>query len=354
VNGRLDVQQISRHDFEAPGQLVSWLVAVQAQDYAAAKWALGLRLAGGATETSVERALSDGSILRTHALRWTWQFVAPADIRWLIDLVTPRLIARYGKRHRDLDLDEATFRKSNAVIEKALGDGSHLTRHELAARLSKARISPAGQRLAHILARAELEGLVCSGARRGKQSTNALLDLRVPKGKRRLAHDEALAELAERYFRSRGPATAGDFAWWSGLAPSDVRRGVEAARSRLISETIDGTIHFRGDGRPRSAAGKAAYLLPAFDEYLVAYRDRDSVLDSNHAKRVNAGGGMLGPCVVIGGRVVGTWRRVLARTTVAVDVQLFEKPTAVSKQSIRAAADAYAAFLGLEAKCRFA
>ena len=133
-----------------------------------------------------------------------------------------------------------------------------------------------------------------------------------------------------------------------------MRRGVEAARSRLISENIDGTIHFRGDGKSRSAAGKNAYLLPAFDEYLVAYRDRDSVLDSKLAKRVNAGGGMLGPCVVIGGRVVGTWRRVLARTTVAVDVHLFEKPTAISKQSIRVAADAYAAFLGLEAKCRFA
>lgn len=329
-----------------------WLVAVQAQDYAAAKWALGIRLAR-ATDETIERALTDGTILRTHALRWTWQFVSSSDIRWLLALVRSRLFSRTGKRHRELGLDATTFRKSNVVIERALGEGRHLTRDELGERLSKARISPAGQRIAHILGHSELDGLICSGARRGKQFTYALLDSRLPKVHKPLDRHEALAELARRYFESRGPATVSDFAWWSGLAPAEARDGLESVKSKLASVVVGGQTYFRADRAPARAAGGAAYLLPAFDEYLIAYRDRDSVLDPKVVKHINAGGGMLGPCVVIDGRVVGTWRRELTRTVVSVEVRTFVAPPPAHRRAIVAAARRYAAFLGLEADCRF-
>jgi hypothetical protein len=240
------------------------------------------------------------------------------------------------------------------VIEKALRDGRHLTRNELAERLSTARISPAGQRLAHILGHAELQGLICSGARRGKQSTYALLDSRVPKGPKPLDRHEALAELARRYFESRGPATVADFAWWSGLAPADAREGLESVKSKLGSEVIGGRTYFRVSRVSVRAARGAAYLLPAFDEYLIAYRDRDSVLDPKVARRINAGGGMLGPSVVIDGQVAGTWRRELARTTVIVEVRMFEATSSTHRRAIVAAAQRYGAFLGLEVDCRFA
>lgn len=353
MKGRLAAQQISRHDYRTPVELVEWLGAVQAQDYAAAKWALGLRVSGKSTDELIERAVDDGAIIRTHAMRWTWQFVSPADVRWLLALVRSRLMSRAGRRHRELGLDAATLRKSNAVIEKALRDGRHWTRDEIAERLSKSRISPAGQRLSHMLACAELEGLICSGARRGKQSTHALLDARVPQIGKPLVRDEALAKLARRYFTSRGPATVADFTWWSGLAPSDARAGIEAVESTLTSEVVGGRTYYWGDKRRSRVARDIAYLLPAFDEYLVAYKDRETVLEAKHVQRINAGGGMLGPCVVVDERVIGTWRREVGRSAVTVEIRTFEKASTSGRRAIASAVRRYGAFLGREGECRF-
>ena len=351
VGRRLTAQQLGRMAFSAPGEVVAWLGAVQAQDYPAAKWAVGLRLAGAATDASIERSLAEGAVLRTHALRGTWQMVAPADIRWILALVAPRVVAGSATRHRQLALEEGIFRRSNAAIARALGGGDHLTRAELAAVLEGEGISTAGQRLAYLLQRAELDALICSGARRGKQLTYALLDRRAPLPHVALRRDAALAELARRYFRSRGPATVGDFAWWSGLTASDARAGLESVEATLASEAVGGRTYWHAEGVPANAVtSPRAHLLPAFDEYLLAYRDRDAALDPTRLKRLNAGGGMLGPCLVVDGRVVGTWWRVLARATVAIEIEVFQRPTRTERQAIAAAARRYAAFLGLEAR----
>jgi hypothetical protein len=346
ANRRLHAQQIARHDFTAPADLVAWLGAVQAQDCGAAKWGLGLRLPEGATEATIERALADGAILRTHALRGTWQLVTPKDVRWMLALVAPRLAARLATRHRQLELDAATFRRSNAALEKALRGGSHLTRAELAAVLRRARISTAGQRLAHLLAQAEADALICSGARRGKQSTYALLDLRSPAPPRPLTRDEALAELAQRYFRSRGPATIADFAWWSGLPAAEARAGLESVKMSLVSDAIDGEIYWRSDELAPRRRSTDAYLLPAFDEYLIAYRNRDAVLAPRHVKHLH-GGGLLDPIVVLDGRVIGTWRRTFGRRSVAIEIDPFE-PTSRRHPAIADAEAKYGAFLGLD------
>jgi Winged helix DNA-binding domain len=349
--GRLAAQEISRHSFSAPADVVAWLGAMQAQDYAAAKWAVGLRLPeGAATDGTIEAALAQGTVIRTHALRSTWQLVAPEDVRWMVALVAPRLVVRLATRHRQLDLDAATFRRSHAVLEKALGDGGHRTRHELAIVLERAGVSTTGQRLAHLLGRAELEGLICGGARRGKQLTYVLLDRRVPRQRGLLARDEALAELARRYFRSRGPATVADFSWWSGLAPSDARAGLASIQSTLVADVVGGQTWWRSNERAGAAPAAGAYFLPAFDEYLVGYRNRDAVLDPKHVTRLNAGGGMLDPCVVLDGRVVGTWRRTLGRATVAIELDLFVKLSPRQHQTVSAAACRYGQFLGLEAQ----
>ncbi|XYH93524.1 winged helix DNA-binding domain-containing protein [Sorangium sp. So ce1128] len=346
---RLSAQQIARPELSTPGDVVSRLVAVQAQDHAAAKWAVGLRLPpGAATGAAIERALADGSVLRTHVLRWTWQLVSPADVRWLLALVAPRLIARYARRHLELGLDPATFRRSNAALEKALRDGQHLTRDELAAALEGAGIPARGPRLSHLLGRAELDALLCSGAPRDKEVTYALLDLRAPDARPPLARGEALAELAQRYFRSRGPATVADFAWWAGLTTAEARAGLTAVESALVSEVVDGETTWRSDAPPAPVASPTAHLLPAFDEYLVAYRDRAAVLDPGHARQVNAGGGMLDPCIVIDGRVAGVWRRTLARRRVAIEANPFEPISKKEQQAVAAAARRYGEFLDLE------
>jgi hypothetical protein len=307
---------------------------------------------GVATEASIEEALAAGSILRTHAMRWTWQLVCPADVRWLVALVAPSLFARYSRRHQELGLDAAMFRKSRTKLEKALRDGKHRTRDELSSVLASAGIPAVGPCLSHLLAHAELEGVICSGAPREHKETYTLLDLRAPNARPPLPHDEALAELALRYFRSRGPATAADFSWWAGLVSSETRAGLSAVSSQLVSEVVDGQTYWRRDDVPVGAVSPSASLLPPFDEYLIAYRDRGAALDLEHVRRINTGGGMLKPCIVVDGRVVGAWRRTLGRGEVSVELDLFEAMTERERQTVAAATRRYAEFLGLEVRLR--
>jgi hypothetical protein len=347
---RLGAQQIARRTFRTPGELVAFMGAVQAQEPLASKWAVGLRLPGAASETTVDRALADGSVIRTHVMRWTWQLVAPADLPWMLPLVSDRLLARAGRRHRELGLDAATFRRAHAAIARAVAGGEHRTRAELGAAVRDAGVAIDGARLSHLLGHAELSGLVCSGAPRGKQPTYAAIGERAPARGAPRARDEAVAALALRYFESRGPATAADFAWWSGLAPAEARSGLADVQSKLSSETVDGVAHWAGARAARipEAALAGAYLLPAFDEYLVAYRDRRAVLADADVRRINAGGGLLAPTIVVGGRVVGSWRRALGRRgTVTIALAPFGKASARARSPIGEAAERYAAFLGL-------
>src|SRR6266704_5397496 len=211
---RLHNQHITQRTLETPQALVEWLGAVQAQDFAAAKWALGLRL-HGVTDDDIEQAFTNGAILRTHVMRPTWHFVSPADIRWLLALTAPRVHQTLAYYNRKLELDDAVFRCTNAMLANALQGGKQLTRDELVFALQQAGIATEGeQRVTHIMMRAELDGVICSGARRDKQFTYALLAERAPHA-RMLARDEALAELTTRYFMSHGPATIQDFVWWS-------------------------------------------------------------------------------------------------------------------------------------------
>lgn len=306
---------------------------MQAQDPLGVRWAIGLRLPPGTvTEADIAREIDDGRLVRIHAMRFTWQLIAAEDVRWLIGLIGPRMLSRSAGRHAQLGLDAKTIARCNRAIAKALRGGAHLTRIELAKVLAGVRISPEGGRLSHLLGCAELEGIIGSGAMRGKQSTWALLDERLPETKPK-TRDTALRELARRYFQSRAPATVADFVWWSGLAPSEARSAIEAAR-------IDPNV----GGRPPADPG--IHLLPPFDEYLVAYKDRSAVLDGQYVSRINAGGGLLAPTVVANGRVIGTWRRTLGKTDVTVEHELFVKESAATRRAIALATARYARFLG--------
>src|SRR5438034_1155848 len=236
---RLHNQFITQQTFEKAGDVLRWLGAVQAQDYAAAKWALGLRTQNS-TDNLIEQAFTDGTILRTHVMRPTWHFVLPADIRWMLALTAPRVLSTIAYYDRTLELDDAVFTQSNAVLAKALQGGKQLTRTELVSVLQQAGIATDNlQRIGHILMHAELDGIICSGARRSKQFTYALLDERAPQAGT-LDCEEALAEFARRYFTSHGPATLQDFVWWSGLTVDDARACLEMVTSQLMHEVVDG------------------------------------------------------------------------------------------------------------------
>jgi hypothetical protein len=228
IQHRLHNQYLTQPAGKDPAAIVAWMGAIQAQDYGAAKWALGQRVAGVADD-DIEAAFTKGTILRTHVMRPTWHFVAPADIRWLLQLTAQRVIALSKGQYRTNELDDKVFATSNKVLAKAL-DGKQLTRPALVAALEKANIKTDELRFTLLLMRAELDGIICSGGREGKQFTYALLDDRAPKAKT-LAHDEALAMLTSRYFTSHGPATLPDFAWWSGLTMATVKEGIELVKN---------------------------------------------------------------------------------------------------------------------------
>ncbi len=346
---RLHNQLITRPLFEKPEDIVRWLGAVQCQDYAAAKWALGLR-SQGLTSDHIEQAISDGSILRTHVMRPTWHFVTPADIRWMLALTAPRVLAAIAYYDRVHELDGATFIKSNAVLTKALQGGKHLTRTELASELQQAGFAIDNlQRLGHIIMHAELDGIICSGARRGKQFTYALLDERVPPN-RALDRNEALAEFVGRYFTSHGPATLQDFVWWSGLTTVDAKAGLEMVSSQLIHEVVDGqTYWFSTSAPPAHDLSQTIYLLPNFDEYTVAYTDRSAVIDDSDMAKFDTRGNVLNNTIVLDGRVIGTWKRTLKKDTVIVAPNLFTSLTEAETSALVAAANRYGAFLGLSA-----
>jgi hypothetical protein len=341
---RLHNQRIADAPFEKPADVVEWLGAVQAQDYGAAKWAVGLR-SRGVTDDDIEQAFAGGAILRTHVMRPTWHFVVPADIRWMLTLTAPRVNALNAYYYRKLGLDDAVFTRSNAVLAKALQGGKQLTRAELISVLKQSGIATDSLGFLYLLGRAELEGIVCSGARRGKQFTYALLDERAPQA-RTLDRDEALAELSRRYFTSHGPTTLQDFVWWSGLTGADARAGLAMVTSYLLHETINGQPYwFSPSTPPEQDLSQAAYLLPNYDEYTVGYTDRSAIFDASHTDRLDPRGGLLTSTMVLNGQVVGTWKRTFKKNTVVIEANPFVPLSATETRAFATSANRYGAFL---------
>jgi len=343
---RLRNQQLSSPKFTKAGDVVKWMGAVQAQDYYGAKWALGQRMLS-ATDEDIERAFAHGKILRTHIMRPTWHFVSPADIRWMLKLTAPRVNACNSHYYRKLELDERVFRQSNKVLVAALRGGKQLTRDILRNVLQQARISTSGLRLVYILARAELDGVICSGARQGKQFTYALLDERAPQTKD-LSRDECLSELTRRYFASHGPATVQDFVWWSGLTVADAKAGIEMTKRRLVQEVVDGQTYWLPASTPAArGSSQAAYLLPTYDEYLIAYKDRGFAVDSIHGKQAISRNPVFSSPIVIAGRVVGSWKRSFKESSVVITINPFSSFGKSERQTVDEAAQRYGSFLNM-------
>jgi hypothetical protein len=299
LDRRLHNQRLT-HPARKPEAVVRELVAMQAQEYAMAKWAIGLRMDAGATDDDVQCAFDAGRILRTHVMRPTWHFVAPADIRWLLELTAPRVHQANAFTYRQVELDAKHFKRGDATIVSALRDGGFLTREALQAALAKSKLRASGTRLAALVMHAELEGLICSGPRVGRKFTYALMEDRVP-AMRHLKRDEALAELARRYFTTRGPATAEDFSTWSGLTLEDSRNAAESlgkSFSRVARDTR--TLIYKASRRPPSPA--RTFLMPDYDEYGMSYRDRKELFTEPGMKPA------FNRMIVVDGRIVGSWR----------------------------------------------
>ena len=348
---RLHNQGLSKVIFNSANDAVSQLGAVQAQDYVGAKWALGQRLKDS-SDSDLDQAFADGSILRTHLLRPTWHFVTPEDIRWLLMLTAPRVHAVNGFMYRKLEVDKSTLKKSYAVLEKSLHGLQYLTRNEIGSAFERADITAEGQRLAYIMMSAELDGVICSGPRKGKQFTYALLEERVPSVKG-LKREEALAELVRRYISTRGPAKLQDFTWWSGLTMADARNGVESVRSEFLGEEMNGQTYWFPDSKPATNKSPTAYLLPNYDEYFIGFKDRSAIGEMIQRKGIKGEDPLLfAHPIILNGQVIGSWKRKLYKDSVTVEASLIVEPTEPEEEAIRAAVARFGKFLQLPAEAR--
>jgi hypothetical protein len=345
---RLANQRIVGPKFEHPAQVVRWMGAIQAQDYAQAVWAIGLRTTS-AVLSAVEQAIADKQIVRTWPQRGTIHFVPAEDVRWMLQLSAARTIAGDRRRQAQLGLDQDIMERSRQLFYDALRGGGRLTRAEMMALLAQDGIAPENQRGYHILWYAAQTGLICMGPMQAKQQTFVLLEEWVPDGKS-LPREEALAELARRYFTSHGPATLPDFARWAGLTLTDARVGLSAVGDGLVSQTKEGSEYWLSSQVPQIATGEVEgiYLLPGFDEYLIGYSERGMVLPNEHMDRVVPGGnGIFQPVIVAAGQVVGTWKRKIKKDTLEITLKPFTR-LSVPRESILAAAQCYSHFLGLD------
>jgi hypothetical protein len=343
---RLYNQHISRATFEKPSDVVAWFGAVQAQDYVGALWAIGLRMRQ-ATESSIEQAIADKTLVRTWPMRGTLHFVAAADSRWMLELLMPRVAATTLQRlELHYELDNKTISRSKDLVVRALQGGRQLRRDAIYKLLEAARIPTAGGRGLHILWRLAHDYTVCFGTREGKHPTFTLLDEWAPDAKR-MERDAALAELARRYFTSHGPAALPDFIWWSGLKTNDAKTAVELAKPHLVQEMIANQPYWLApSAKIIKADSRAAYLLPSYDEYTVAYKDRSAVLAPKYANLASSRNGIFSPIIVIDSQVVGTWKRTVKKDGVRITPNPFTKFSKTELQTLAPVAKRYGEFLG--------
>ncbi|WP_339320012.1 winged helix DNA-binding domain-containing protein [Paenibacillus sp. FSL R10-2734] len=346
ANMRLHNHMIAEPLHHSPEQIVKKLGAMQAQDYMQAVWAIGLR--SPATKLAdIERAIADRKIILTWSLRGTLHFVPAEDVKWMLQLSAPRLVSQTKRRMAELGLDDQILERCREIIVDALKGGKQMDRSALLQLIEEEGIHTGNQRGYHMLWNSAYQGLICFGPMNGKQQTIVLLEEWVPDS-RELTYERSLQELALRYFTARGLATVQDFAWWAGITLTDARRGLEAAKSELQSELIEASEYWTSSKlQARAEEDSNVYLLPGFDEYILGYKDRSAVLEPETAPLIVPGNnGVFLPMIIVGGQVVGTWKRTFKKKGIEIVIHPFgELGEAID--AVFKAAERYAAFIGL-------
>jgi len=341
---RLHNQQLVNAQFDKPGEVVAWLGAVQAQDFLGSLWTIGQRMKNKVEEADVEEALNDRSILRTWPMRGTLHFVAPKDVRWMLKYLTPHVTSRMVSYYRQAELDTKVFTKVKKLWIKVLEGGKQLTRDEMYGVLERAKIPTANMRGVFILGHMSHEGFLCFGSRKEKQQTFTLLDEWLPSFPM-LKKDEALGELALRYFKSHGPAVLEDFIWWAGVPKGEAASALASVKSQLEEEMINRKTHyFSSSGKPGKINPTTAYLLPTYDEYGIAYKVCDAIIDPADLKKI---GGIYTSVIMMNGKAIGVWKRTIKKDSVHIETKPFRPFAKAQKSAVVAAAKRYGKFVGL-------
>lgn len=348
VRARLHCQRLAGpSSFTGPVEAVRGLVAVQAQELPEAKWALGQRT--GCDEATVDRLLGDGALVRTHVPRPTWHLLARDDVRLVLRVLGPRVHVSNRFQYKQFGLDHDTVERTAELMQSILADGEPRTRTELASMLGAAGVPDMhGARLAHVLMHAEIDALVISGPRRGRQHTYQLLDQRIPRDNPATPAKE-LATLVLRWFVGHGPATRRDLAWWSGLPLASIEAGLaELSPDALATTHHDGKAWYSAPGAHTAAGSRCrARLLGTFDEAVIGYRDVRALTPDGPTHEVAA------RPVVVDGYTVGHWRRSFTAGRVRLGIELDRSLGARGRTEVEAEARRYARFFDRELELMF-
>lgn len=344
-NCRLVNQLVAKPADIKPAELVSRMGAVQAQEFVMARWALGLRIKG-INDVDVLSDFNNGKIIRTHILRPTWHWVAPQDLKWMLKLSGPRVQAFNAFMYRKMGLDNKKLNKCANIITKLLEEKQYRTRTDIKNELAKHKLTGDTVWLSCAVMYAELEALICSGPRAGKQFTYALVDERIKKHDE-FEGDDALYELTKRYFTMRGPATVHDYAWWSGLTIAQCKKGISMLTAEFKQTDIDGTNYIYPKTVVPNNMDKlqTTYLMPDYDEYGISYKNRRALSDSRiNQKTMKDNSNMWSHWLVLNGMIAGTWERIEEKDKVSAKVNPLVKVSKKDDSQIKQAVKKYEKF----------
>lgn len=342
---------ISTDSGNTPEEAVSNLCSLQAQDYRSSLWAIGLRCSPGTTVADVEEYIERRRIVRSWLNRGTIHFSAAQDVKWQISLYSPGLRKTAEIRDGHLGLTPDSIERMMVVLKDHLTSAGVSTRSEMYEVMEANNAKPRKGNLGyHLLYRAAWDGLICFGPQDENEQTFTLQDSWIEWSEEK-SRDESLASLAERYFRSHGPATLQDFAWWSGLKMTEAREGLKLSSRLMESFELDGKTYYRASGNNgRHDNSGRVFLLPAFDEYIVGYTDRAWLFHGNRQDDVIKRNGIFLPTIVSDGFVIGTWRQKHVSGGISLNTTLFRELEKDEKNGLKEAAEIYGSFLGKDIK----
>jgi len=346
INFRLQNQQLVDSSFSNVTELVHYLGAVQAQEYEGGKWTIGLRIPGSKAD-DVEKAIRDRKIIRTWPMRGTLHYVTSEDARWMIQLLVPRVIRRMSYYFKQLELTDDVFSKARKLITKELEGGKSITRPTFYKLLEENNISTKEQRGLFILGRFAGESLICFGSKEGKQQTFVLMDEWIPNQKT-IESEEAIAEITLRYFTSHGPAQIIDLAWWSGLTNTEVKKGIELNKGKLLEKKIGDRTFYMSVKLPDVKQNESSImLLPAYDEFTIAYKDRSDLRGSGGVPEIKINDGFFS-MIAKNGKIIGSWRKEIRKGKVIIQCRIHEDLSEKDMRDLKKSAEDYSEFYNID------
>ena len=338
-------QQLLSPLYERPEDIVAWQGAMQAQDYNYFRWAIGIRQRTPQL-VGLQEAFAKAELLRLHLLRCTVQVVSQTDIGWLLPLCKERNLRTLQSWHKSINISfsESHFEEITRAMQELLAGGKSLPKRAIAEELTSLGLLPDDRLLTSLLVRSEIEGLLCSGVMQGREATWALLSERVPTI-RSLTPDEALKQLAVKYFRSHSPASLEDFAWWSGLSKTQCRKALTLIANEVEEIKVEEETMYLYHNTPDcSDYAGMVLLLPPYDEYLIGYKSRWVALEKKHTAKAHNNFGIFKPVILHEGRVVGNWKASIDKQGENLTIDFFAPKSKIGKQSLQGAVNQFVEF----------